>query len=229
MTGFAGRTLDVAGSEEGAPPKYLVARAPGRPRTWGALYGHVDAREAVRASGHALVVEGYLDVVTLHQAGFENVLGAGGAGLSEEQALALALLTGRATLLFDGDAAGIEAAERATDALLVHGVEVRVGQLPIGLDPDALVRRHGAGFLEVHVLGMAPSMVAYTLERSGARAGARVEALSALVRRLATCPAGAVREGYVAEMARRTGLPPGSIRSSIALLWSGARASTNGG
>ena len=224
VVGFSGRTLDVAGSEEGALPKYLNTRTTNLFRKRELLYGHVEAARAIKEAGCALVVEGYMDAVTLHQAGLPNVVGTGGAGLTREQALRLTLLTGHVTLLYDGDAAGIEAAERAADAVLACGAGVRIGQLPIGLDPDALVRRHGAGFLRDRVLARAPSVVAYTLERGSGDgpAASRIEALSAVVRRLATCPAGPVREGYLAEMVSRTGLPPGTIRSSIALLQSEA-------
>ena len=220
VTGFAGRTLEVVAREEGAPPKYLNTRTTTCYKKAEALYRHVEAEQAIQEAGWALVVEGYMDVVTLHQAGVRNVVGTGGAGMTSAQAFRLGLLTGQVTLLYDGDRAGIEASERAAEALLAQGIEVRVGALPIGLDPDRLVRQRGAGFLKSRILEPSPSIVAYTLERQGGNVGSasRLEALSTLVRRLALCPAGPVREGYLAEMVSRTGLPPGTIRSSIALL-----------
>ena len=223
VTGFAGRTLEVVALEEGAPPKYLNSRTTTFYKKAEALYRHVEAEQAIQEAGWVLVVEGYMDVVTLHQAGVRNVVGTGGAGMTSAQAFRLGLLTGQVRLLYDGDRAGIEAADEATDALLVEGMAVRIGSLPLGLDPDRLVRKHGVDFLKQRILNGASTMVAYTLERQGAgawRSTSRLEVLSTLVRRLALCPAGPVREGYLAEMVSRTGLPPGTIRSSIALLQS---------
>lgn len=222
VTGFAGRTLEVVALEEGAPPKYLNTRTTAFYKKAEALYRHVEAEQAIQEAGWALVVEGYMDVVTLHQAGIRNVVGTGGAGMTKEQAFRLGFLTEQVRLLYDADRAGIEAAEQAAEVLLAEGIAVRVGSLPLGLDPDALVRQRGADFLKRRILEPSPSIVVYTLERQGegARSASRVEVLSTLVRRLARCPAGPVQEGYLAEMVLRTGLPPGTIRSSIALIQS---------
>lgn len=144
VCGFGARVLP------GAPPdapKYVnTAETPvfskGR-----LLYGLWEAREAIRARGEALVVEGYADVLMLHQAGFDWAVGVLGTALTESHARLLKRQAERVVLLFDGDAAGRRATFRAAAPLLQAGLAVRVCALPQG-DPDEYIRREGAPGLE---------------------------------------------------------------------------------
>jgi DNA primase len=142
VIGFSGRRIDA---EE---PKYL--NSPDTPvYTKGKTLFALDlARMPIRRAGAAVVVEGNFDLVTLHAAGFRNVVAPLGTALTEEQARLLKRYTSTAFLAYDGDAAGERAAFKAGDVLLASGFSVRVVPLPAGQDPDALVRAHGASAFE---------------------------------------------------------------------------------
>jgi len=138
VAGFSGRRIDA---EE---PKYL--NSPDTPVfNKGRMLFNLDlARAGIRRAGAAVVVEGNFDLVTLHAAGFRNVVAPLGTALTVEQARMLRRYTGTAFLAYDGDPAGERAAFRAGDVLLAAGFTVRIVPMPAGQDPDALVRAHGA-------------------------------------------------------------------------------------
>ncbi len=142
VVAFSGRRMD---DEE---PKYL--NSPDTPiYTKGRMLFHLDqARAPIRRAGAAVVVEGNFDLVTLHAAGFRNVVAPLGTALTSEQARILRRYTGTAFLAYDGDPAGERAAFKAGDVLLAAGLSVRVVPVPAGQDPDALVRAHGAAAFE---------------------------------------------------------------------------------
>ncbi len=118
------------------------------------LYGLAWAKHAIRREGAALVVEGYMDAVSLAAAGFENVVAPLGTSFTEAQAALLARYTKRVQILFDSDDAGLKATFRSGDVLLAHGLHPAVVTLPRGEDPDTLVRREGAAGLR-HYIGQA--------------------------------------------------------------------------
>ncbi|RRD71040.1 MULTISPECIES: DNA primase [unclassified Desulfovibrio] len=107
------------------------------------LYGLAQARRGIVTKGHALLTEGYMDVLTLHQFDYTNAVGVLGTALTPEQVKRLAGFTSRMTLLFDGDRAGRKAALRACEMLLTRGLSCRVVLMPEGEDIDSLLR--GAG------------------------------------------------------------------------------------
>ncbi|MGC9529586.1 MAG: DNA primase [Candidatus Bipolaricaulaceae bacterium] len=135
---FAGRALTDQG------PKYL--NVPNTPLfTKGTLlYGLDLAKEAVRRQGRAVLVEGYTDVISLHRAGVAEAVGSMGTALTEAQARLLARHCERAIIAYDRDAAGSAAALRGMVLLREVGLQVHVAQLPLGEDPDSLVRGRGA-------------------------------------------------------------------------------------
>jgi DNA primase len=107
------------------------------------LYGLNWSRQAIRREGAVLVVEGYMDYVSLASRGIENVVAGMGTALTAEQANLIARYTAKANLLYDSDRAGMKATFRSADALLRAGVHPLVVTLPAGEDPDSLVRRGG--------------------------------------------------------------------------------------
>jgi DNA primase len=115
------------------------------------LYGLSWARHAIRREEAAVLVEGYMDVVSLAAHGFENVVAPLGTALTPEQAKLLARYTERVFLLFDSDSAGLKATFRAGDTLLEEGLHPAVVTLPVGEDPDTLVRRQGAEGLRAYL------------------------------------------------------------------------------
>jgi DNA primase len=142
VAGFGARAI-----AEGDEPKYL--NSPETPvfRKGRLLYGLPIARPAMRETGEAIVSEGYLDVMRLHACGFTNAVSTCGTAMTPEQARLLARLQIKVLLLYDGDDAGVRAAERGLDPLLEAGVDVRVLLLPGGEDPDSFLRKEGAGAL----------------------------------------------------------------------------------
>jgi DNA primase len=143
--GFGGRLLGPG------EPKYL--NSPDSPAfTKGRLlYGLHWARSEIRREDRALVVEGYFDVIGLISAGINTAVGPLGTALTDDQAALLRRYTKNAYLLYDSDRAGLVASFRSGDALLRHGVAVRVVTLPVGEDPDSFVRAHGADGIEAQV------------------------------------------------------------------------------
>ena len=147
VVSFGGRALGDA------QPKYLNGPETGLFSKRRSLYGLDLAREAAQRGAAVVVVEGYMDVIALHQAGFSAAVAPLGTALTEDQLAALWRLSPAPILCFDGDAAGGRAAARAAELalpLLSPERTLRVAALPNGEDPDTLVRRHGAaGFQAV--------------------------------------------------------------------------------
>ena len=113
------------------------------------LYGLYQGRQSISKNEECLLVEGYLDVISLHQAGVENAVASSGTSLTEEQLRLIGQLTRKLTILYDGDAAGIKAALRGTDMALEQSFQVGLALLPEGEDPDSFVQKNGrAGFAD---------------------------------------------------------------------------------
>lgn len=127
------------------------------------LYGLAQARRAISAKGHALLTEGYMDVLTLHQFGFTNSVGVLGTALTEEQIKRLSGFTSKIGLLFDGDKPGRKAALRAAALLLARGLDCTVILQPDGEDIDSLLRGAGPAVFE-DLLAKAPTGIAYCLD-----------------------------------------------------------------
>jgi DNA primase len=145
---FGGRALDPE-----APAKYLNSPETALFHKGAILYNAHAARVAAHDKGRILVVEGYMDVIALAQAGFPEAVAPLGTALTEDQLRVLWRMAPEPVLCFDGDAAGRRAAFRAVETVLPHlkpGQSVRFAFLPEGLDPDDLIRQHGAaGFQEI--------------------------------------------------------------------------------
>lgn len=145
LVGLGGRSLD------GREPKYLNSPEGALYHKGRVLYGLHQARDGVRRANRVLLVEGYLDVITLHQAGMDYAVAASGTALGEGQLQMLFRTASETLLCFDGDSAGRKAAWRAVQMApeqLREGRLLRVLFMPDGQDPDSLVRGQGAGALE---------------------------------------------------------------------------------
>ncbi len=147
---FAGRTLS------GAEPKYL--NSPNTPlfQKGTLLYGMDIAKEAIRTSGRAVLVEGYTDVIALQQAGIPEAVCSMGTALTESQARRIARYAREVVLAYDADAAGEASSLRGIGILLETGLEVRVAPLPAGQDPDSLVRERGVAAIRAIIAEAIP-------------------------------------------------------------------------
>lgn len=137
--GFGARAIAAADQ-----PKYLNSPETAVYRKGSLLFGLPQARAAIRDSRQALIAEGYLDVMRLHAAGFQHAVATSGTALTYDQARILARLEAEAVLVYDGDDAGVRAADRALEPLMRAGLAVRVLLLPPGEDPDTFIRKEGA-------------------------------------------------------------------------------------
>ncbi len=115
------------------------------------LYGLFFAKKAIQQQDQVIMVEGYTDVISMHQAGIENVVSSSGTSLTVEQIRLLARFTKNITIIYDGDAAGVKAALRGIDLVLKEGMNVRVVALPIEHDPDSFARAHTAEELRAYM------------------------------------------------------------------------------
>lgn len=115
------------------------------------LYGLYFAKKAIQQQNFAIMVEGYLDVISMHQAGIENVVASSGTSLTTEQIRLLGRFTKNITVIYDGDSAGIHASLRGIDMILKEGMNVRVVLLPEPEDPDSFARSHSAAEVQEYI------------------------------------------------------------------------------
>jgi DNA primase len=139
---FGGRTL-----EDSDEVKYINSPETAIYQKGRTLYGLFQNKEAIRKAGEVVVVEGFTDLLSLHQAGIDNVVASLGTALTAHQARLLARYAQEAIILYDADSAGIAAAQRGIDLLLEAGLVARVASLPKGMDPDQVVREKGGEHL----------------------------------------------------------------------------------
>lgn len=142
VTGFGGRVLDAR--TKGVTQKYINSPASEIYDKSKELYGIFQAKKAIKKEDRVYMVEGYTDVISMHQCGVENVVANSGTALTNGQIRILLRFTKNITLLYDGDTAGIHAALRGTDMLLAAGMNVNILLLPDGDDPDSFARKHNA-------------------------------------------------------------------------------------
>lgn len=142
VLGFGGRVLDSR--TKGVNQKYVNSPESEIFSKRKELYGIFQAKAAIVKADCVYMVEGYTDVIAMHQCGLENVVANSGTALSEQQIRLLHRFTSNITLLYDGDEAGIKASIRGIDMLLAEGMNIKVLLLPDGDDPDSFSRKHNA-------------------------------------------------------------------------------------
>ncbi len=140
VIGFGGRIL----TQNKKAPKYLNTPESDIYNKRKSLYGIFFARKAIVKQDECYMVEGYTDVISLHQAGIENIVASSGTSLTVEQIRLVKRYTPNMTILYDGDAAGIKAALRGLDLVIEQDMNVRIVQLPEGQDPDSYLQEMGA-------------------------------------------------------------------------------------
>lgn len=170
IAGTSGRIVGFGarGLRPDEEPKYLNSPETAIYHKGSVLYGLDHTRTAIREANEALVVEGYMDLLSLHQHGVTNVVATSGTALTQQQCRLLARAAERVVLLFDGDAAGSAAAIRGAQALVAAGLNARVASLPPEHDPDSFVKANGAAALR-DLLDHAPDALAFHLDRVSAQ------------------------------------------------------------
>ncbi|MGG9971717.1 DNA primase [Ferruginibacter sp. SUN002] len=149
------------------------------------LYGSYFARLAIDRADECLLVEGYTDVVSLHQAGIENVVASGGTSLTPDQLRLIKKYTNNLTIIYDGDGAGIKAALRGLDLALEESLNVRLVLIPDKEDPDSYVNKVGAAAFNEFIANNKKDFILFQLETSLKEVGTDTTKKSALVNRVA--------------------------------------------
>lgn len=153
---LSGRVIAFGGRAFEGEPKYLNSPTTPLFDKGRQLYGLHWARDAIRAAGHAVLVEGYTDVLTLHQAGIGNVVGSMGTSLTQGQADILGRLVREVVIAYDRDTAGGAGAVRGMQILRNSGLDVRVASFAQDEDPDSLVRKYGPDAMREAIAGAVP-------------------------------------------------------------------------
>lgn len=149
------------------------------------LYGSYFARQAIDKQDECLLVEGYTDVISLHQAGIENVVASGGTSLTPDQLRLIRKYTSNLTILYDGDAAGIKAALRGMDLAFEESLQVKLVLIPDQEDPDSYVRKKGAAAFRNLISENKKDFILFQLETSLAAAGTDSNKKAQLVNQIA--------------------------------------------
>ncbi len=142
IIGFGGRTLS------NDPAKYINSPESVIFKKSNELYGLFQAKHSIQKKNLCYLMEGYMDVISMHQSGFSNALASSGTSLTEGQVKKIHRFTDNVTIIYDGDKAGIKASIRAIDMLLDEGVNVHLLLLPDGHDPDSFCKAHDASYVE---------------------------------------------------------------------------------
>lgn len=169
------------------------------------LYGISHAKKAIRVEDVCLLVEGYTDVVSMHQAGIENVVASSGTSLTREQIQLVRRFTNNITVLYDGDAAGIKASLRGIDLILEEGLDVKVVIFPDGEDPDSFVKRVGSQAFKSHIKETQQDFIRFKTEISLQDVGddpiKRANLITDLVQTIAKIPDSIKRAVFTKEVA----------------------------
>ena len=204
VVAFGGRKLDAA--TKGVQQKYVNSPDSEIYHKERELYGIYQAKKAIAKEDCVYMVEGYTDVIAMHQCGLENVVANSGTALSVYQIRLLRRFTQNIVLLYDGDEAGIHAAMRGTDMLLQEGMNVKVLLLPDGDDPDSFARKHTAQQLKEYIEQHQTDFIQFKTElmlKNVKDPIKRAEAINSIVRSVAIIPDPIIRATYITECARQ--------------------------
>ena len=183
------------------------------------IYGLFQAKRAIAKTDKCFIVEGYADVISMHQSGFENVIASSGTALTDGQIQKIHRFTENVTELFDGDEAGVHAALRGVDLLLKQGMNIKVLLLPEGEDPDSFARSHAAHEVQAYIDGHETDFVTFKtdvlLKNSSNDPIGRSKAIRDIVQSIALIPDRIVRSVYAKECSKRFEIEERVIMASI--------------
>lgn len=167
------------------------------------LYGMFQAKNAIRREEFCYLVEGYTDVISLHQADIENVVASSGTSLTEDQIKLMRRFTENVTVLYDGDAAGIKAALRGIDLVLKGGLNVRIVLLPDGEDPDSFSKKMGSTELKQYLKDHTQDFISFKIDLYSREAAndpiKKAEAIREIVTSISLIPDPIKRSVYLQE------------------------------
>lgn len=183
------------------------------------LYGLNQSKQAISRKNGCLLVEGYMDVISLHMSGIENVVASSGTSLTTEQIKLIKRLTENVTILFDGDNAGIKASFRSIDMLLTEGMNIRVLLFPDGDDPDSFARKHPQEYVEKYIENEAMDFIDFKAEILLRDVGndpiKKAEAIRDIVKSVSFVQNALKREVYLKEVSNKFGLSEQSLFNEL--------------
>ncbi|MFV0522842.1 MAG: DNA primase [Mangrovibacterium sp.] len=201
IIGFGGRTLKANGKA-----KYLNSPESEIYHKSRALYGLYQSKQSIVKLDKCFLVEGYTDVIAMHQAGITNVVASSGTALTEEQIRLIKRFTENITVIYDGDAAGIKAALRGIDLILKEDLKVKVLLLPDGEDPDSFSRSMSASKLEEYIKDNETDFVGFKtrllLSEVGDDPIAKTRLINDIIGTIAVVPDNIARQMYIQECSR---------------------------
>ena len=208
VTAFGGRLLDAR--TKGVAQKYVNSPDSSVYHKDHELYGLYQAKKAIAKEDCVYMVEGYTDVISMHQCGIENVVANSGTALSVHQIRLLHRFTSNIVLLYDGDEAGIHAALRGTDMLLAEGMKIKMLLLPDNEDPDSFARKHTAAEFREYIASHQTDFMEFKTQlmlRGENDPIKRSEAIAGIVRSISVIEDQIVRATYIKDCAMRIGIP----------------------
>ena len=216
VVAFGGRVLDSR--TKGINQKYVNSPDSEIYHKDHELYGIFQAKKAIAKENLVYMVEGYTDVISMHQCGIENVVANSGTALSEYQIHILHRFTSNIVLLYDGDAAGIKAALRGTDMLLKEGMNVKVMLLPDGQDPDEFAKKNTAEEFRAYIKDHQMDFIAFktkVLLDGVTDPHERSEAISSIIKSVSVIGDPIVRDAYIQDCSARLGFSEQTLTAKM--------------
>lgn len=214
---FGARVLKQESDKQ--QPKYINSPETEIYKKSQVLYGLFQARNEIRKQDFCYLVEGYTDVLSLHQAGIENVVASSGTALTEEQIRLIRRFTNNITVLFDGDEAGVRAALRGIDMILKGDLNVRVVLLPQGEDPDSFARKNSTTVLRQFLTDNTQDFITFkvNLYREAAQRDPirKAEAVREIVTSIAVIPDPVKRSVYIKETGKLLDVPENVLLTEL--------------
>lgn len=216
VVAFGGRTL----KSDKTVAKYVNSPESSIYRKSYELYGLYQAKQAIASKNKCILVEGYMDVISMHQAGVENVVASSGTSLTEGQIRLIHRFTENVTVIYDSDAAGVKASLRGIDLILAEGLNVKVVSLPDGDDPDSYTQNHSATeveeYLATHETDFIKFKTSVLLRDAGDDPIKRSRVIADILKTIAVIPNEVTRTIYVAECSRMLGVPEDVLMLQLA-------------
>ena len=216
VVAFGGRTLRTDGKVakyQNSPESEIYSKTR-------ELYGLYFAKKAIQQQGFAIMVEGYTDVISMHQAGVENVVASSGTSLTIEQIRLLSRFTRNITVIYDGDSAGVKATMRGIDMILKEGMNVRIVSLPVEHDPDSFARAHTADEVRDYIQRTEEDFLSFKAKMLMREAGSdpirRSEVIGDMVRSIVQIPDPIQRSIYIKECARTMDIDENVLIAEVA-------------
>lgn len=210
---FGGRTLKKDPAKYVNSPESLIYKKKNE------LYGLYQAKKAIVDNDKCFLVEGYTDVLSMHQAGIENVVASSGTSLTEGQIRKIHRFTDNITVLYDGDSAGIKASLRGIDLLLAEGMNIKVLLLPDGDDPDSFAKKHNAtefqDFIKTHETDFIKFKISILLNGIEDDPIKKSEAIQDIVKSISVIPQEITRTIYIKECSARFGIDEKILLSEV--------------